>query len=524
MLTPILAVLLITYLISAALTLVVRVLAPRVGLTDHPDERRKLHRRAIPLGGGVAVFLATVLVLGGLLLIDNPWQAGLRQCGRELFGLLAAGMIIVLVGLVDDRVGLRGRHKILGQLLAVSILVANGLTINRLGILGEHFELGMLAIPFTYFWLLGATNSINLLDGIDGLASMLGIVLVSTFAIMAWFVGQTEIALVSLVFAGSLLGFIRFNFPPASIFLGDAGSMLIGLVVGALAIQGSMKGSGTVLLAAPLAVWTLPILDCTAAILRRKLTGRSIYATDRGHLHHHLLQRLGNERRVLAILTACSLLTSLAALVSLVYRTDWVGFAIGPAVVAVFIATGVFGRAESLLLVRRLRSLGHSFLRLSHNGKPNGNGHLAGWKSAIRWQGSGDWEGLWSMLVSKVDEWGLTYVRFDVNLPMLHEGYTSTWERPYCDDTRPRWNLEIPLLVAEQRFGHVAAQGYAAEDATCHDVGQLLEIIKFCESYVHGFIEEKRRDQRQASPADAGIQVINRTSPPEMAPEGAKVL
>lgn len=516
--------LLIGCVVSAALTFLVRALAPRFDLTDRPDGHRKLHERAVPLGGGVAVFLAAALVLGWFFLA-NPAGLTLRTQGRELAGLLAAGLVIVLVGLVDDRLGLRGRHKVLGQLVAIGILIANGLVIDRLGILGGHVELGLLAIPFTCFWLLGATNSINLLDGIDGLAAMLGIVLVSTFAIMAALVGQSEIALVAWVFAGCLLGFIRFNYPPASIYLGDAGSMLIGLVLGALAIQGSLKGPGTLLLAAPLAVFTLPILDCAAAILRRKLTGRSICTTDRGHLHHQLLQRLGSPRRVLAVVTLCCVLTSSAALASMFFKADWIAFAIGPAIVVVFIATGVFGRAEFLLVLTRLRSLARSFLILNNgqgyargnntgagNGSPgghsdghsggNGNGKSASAKSVVRLQGSANWGELWTALTDQADELSLTFVRLDINLPMLHEGYSGTWERPFSDDTRKHWCLEVPLMVVEQRVGHVAASGYASETTTRQDIGRILELVEACETHVCAFMEHNRRARRLATSSD----------------------
>ena len=203
--------------------------------------------------------------------------------------------VIVVVGLVDDRIKLRGRLKLIGQFAAALVLVAGGLVIQRIGIFGQQIDLGLLSIPFTLFWLVGAVNAVNLLDGIDGLATMLGFILVATIAGMAALVGQTQVFVIAVVFAGSLLGFLRYNFPPATIFLGDAGSMLIGLVVGALAISGSLKGPGTVLLAAPLAVWTIPIFDSVAAILRRKLSGRSIYTTDRGHIHHRLLEPPGEQ-------------------------------------------------------------------------------------------------------------------------------------------------------------------------------------------------------------------------------------
>jgi UDP-GlcNAc:undecaprenyl-phosphate GlcNAc-1-phosphate transferase len=473
---------------SFALTIAVRALAPHIGLVDRPDGHRKLHSDAKPLGGGAAVFLATALVLATLLLVANPWQAALRESARNLGGLLAAGLIIVLVGLLDDRIRLRGRHKLLGQVIAITVLVTNGLMIERVGILGSQFDLGMLAIPFTFFWLLGATNSINLLDGIDGLATLLGLVLVTTLAVMAWLVGQTEIALVALVFAGALAGFLWFNLPPASIFLGDAGSMLIGLIVGALAIQGSLKGPGTVLLAAPLAVWTLPILDCTAAILRRKLTGRSVYATDRGHLHHMLLQRLGSVRRVLAIVTVCCLLTSSAALVSVYLQKDLIAFLVGPAVVAVFVITGMFGRAELVLLFNRLRALIRSFL--VHNGHLTSNGWSASSESAVHLQGSARWKDRWTELIDQADEMCLTYVRLDINLPMLHESYSAVWERPFQDDSQKCWCLEVPLLVAEQRVGHVRASGHAGGADAHQGLGRLVELIAVCESHMAKLIAD----------------------------------
>ncbi len=348
--------------VSLVLTALIRAVAVRIGLTDHPDGRRKLHVAAMPLGGGVAIFLATVGVLGFLLIVPNAFRSLLWQQWSDLRALLLAGAVIVIVGLIDDYIGLRGYQKLAGQLAAVSILIFSGLLVHQIGIFGQSIELGYLAVPFTLFWLLGAVNALNLLDGIDGLATMLGMILVGTIAALAVLVGHYEVAIVAIVFAGSLTGFMRFNFPPATIFLGDAGSMLIGLTVGALAIQGSLKGPGTVLLAAPLAVWAIPIFDSTAAILRRKLAGHSIYTADRGHLHHRLLNLLGSNRKVLACLAACCAITSVAALLSVFLKNDLIALLTCSAVVIVFIATGVFGRTELLLLGNQLRRVSRSLV------------------------------------------------------------------------------------------------------------------------------------------------------------------
>ena len=199
-------------------------------------------------------------------------------------------------------------------------------------------SLGNLAVPVTVLWLVAAMNAINLLDGIDGMATVLGMILAATFAGMAFLLGRPEIAIVSLVFTAALLGFAWLNFPPAKIYLGDAGSMLIGLLMGIMAIKGSMKGPGTILLAAPLAVWTLPLFDSVAAIVRRKLTGRSIYMTDRGHLHHCLMDRLGSNVRVLWLVGGCATLSALAAMGSIAMKNDLVALLVAFAVVAVFMS------------------------------------------------------------------------------------------------------------------------------------------------------------------------------------------
>ena len=463
-------------LVAMILTVAVRKFAPRFRLVDHPDNHRKLHARPIPVGGGLAVYFATVLVIIALATIPNPWCRHLRNTWWEMLVLLAAGGVIVVVGLLDDRFKLRGRVKLIGQCLAATVVIAGGLSIQTVNVFGCSIDLGLAAIPFTLLWLVGAINSVNLLDGIDGMATILGLIMIATICVMAVLLGKTLEGLVALVFAGSLVGFLRFNFPPASIFLGDTGSMLIGLAVGTLAISASLKGPGTVLLAAPLAVLTIPFLDSLAAILRRRLTGRSIYTTDRGHLHHRLLDLLGNNRRVLAVVAAFCLLTSSGTLLSMFLNNDLIAVLACASVVVILVASGIFGRAEFSLVTSRLRKFGQSLFE-SADSQASRVRH-----SEVRLQGTRPWETLFEYLVASSEQFGLIEIRLEVNAPRSHEGYHAQWECPVTDLPSGLWRLEFPLLVAGQWMGHLLLVGRPRCRTLYQDFQHLLPLLRGFES------------------------------------------
>ena len=502
---------LVACVVSLALTALIRELAPRIGLTDNPDGHRKLHGRATPLGGGVAVYLTSAIILLTLWIVPSDSNTPAPSLGvdatvstpadnelatqndsfqtatsprdedvrkkliagyPQLPSLLLAGLVIVIVGLIDDSRGLPGKQKLLGQIVAASILLMNGLLIERVVFFGLEVSLGWFAYPLTLFWLLGAVNALNLLDGIDGLATMLGIILSCTIAAMAVVTGNEGVAIIAMVFAGSLLGFMRFNFPPASIFLGDTGSMLIGLVVGALAIAGSLKGAGTVLLAAPLAVWTIPIFDSVAAILRRKLTGQSIYATDRGHLHHRLLNMLGSNRKVLGWVAASCAVLSSATLVGLILKDDRIMLLTCFAVVAIFVATGVFGRVELLLVGTRLRRVGRMLVAPIMWRQPGV------WQTSIRLQGTHQWELLWAAFIESADKLHLREIRLDLNVPTAHEAYHASWERPKQAKTDRYWHVEVPLVIGKSPVGRVRISGERNGQSACLDIQQILELIE----------------------------------------------
>jgi UDP-GlcNAc:undecaprenyl-phosphate/decaprenyl-phosphate GlcNAc-1-phosphate transferase len=457
--------------VSLALTALIWRIAPRLGLIDRPDQRRKLHGLPIPLGGGAAVFLATVAVLGALVFTPNPWRLQINEQWWNLLGSFLACAWIVVLGLIDDRVGIRGRQKLLGQIVAASILMSCGVLIRKIGLFGWEADLGPLAIPVTLFWLVGAMNAVNLLDGMDGLATVLGIILSISICVLAAMTHHAAVAIAAVVFAGSLLGFLPFNLAPAKVYLGDAGSMLIGLVVGALSIRATLKGPGTVLLAAPLAILTIPILDSAVAILRRKLAGRSIYETDRGHIHHRLLAKFGSKHKVLLCVIVCSVVTCAGALASTYTKSDSIALVAVAAVVAMFVATGLFGRGEFVLLAARVRNLVLSLAR------PAVGRRLRSRETTARLQGSRQWDVLWESLTESAEKLGLTKIQLDVNMPALQEGYSGVWESPVPEDRDNQWELKLPLLVAGHGVGSLTIVGEHDGDSGCPSIELVREIL-----------------------------------------------
>jgi UDP-GlcNAc:undecaprenyl-phosphate GlcNAc-1-phosphate transferase len=423
----------------------------RVGLVDRPDGRRKIHARVVPLVGGIAVFASTVLILAVSATIPGPVAAAVQAQARELLGLLLGSAVICAVGVLDDYRLLRGRHKLFGQVVAVGLVLSAGGPIEAVTLFGWDVSLGWLSVPFTVFWLLGAINSLNLLDGMDGLLGTVGTILCLAFAVMAALYGHFVYACVAVALAGSLVGFLRYNYPPARVFLGDAGSMLVGLVVGVLGIRCCLKGPATVALAAPAALLVLPIFDTAAAVIRRKLTGRSIFSTDRGHLHH-CLQRGGLSRpRILLLVSGLCMLAVFGALGSVAYRNESLALLSTIAVVLTLVVSGLFGCAEVVLIAKSLRGVFDSVLG------PAGSGR----ELEVRLQGSARWGELWKRLSVRAKGLKLRSISLDVNSPAHHEGYHARWCRPSAaTGEEPNcWSAVILLSARGQTIGQLAVSG-----------------------------------------------------------------
>ncbi|MFS8627803.1 MAG: MraY family glycosyltransferase [Limnochordales bacterium] len=264
----------------------VRRLAFRVGLVDKPGPRR-LHQQAMATGGGLAIF-------GGFWLamfVVRGWDA-------DTAGLFAASLLMVALGVVDDFLDLRPGVKLAGQIAAATVFVALGQRIETLSLpLGGVVELGWLSGPATVFWLVAVTNALNIIDGLDGLAAGVAGIAAVPLLVMCAQQGEWPAALAAAALLGSTLAFLRFNFSPAQLFMGDTGGMFLGFVLGAIVVQGVLGSMAPVAASIPVLVLGLPIFDTACAIIRRAAAGRPIAQADDGHLHHRLLQAGLSQRQ-----------------------------------------------------------------------------------------------------------------------------------------------------------------------------------------------------------------------------------
>ncbi len=282
--------------------------------------------------------------------------------------MIAAGFVC-FVGSIDDRFDLPSRLKLALQIVSVVPLVLCGYYVDRVVAFGYPIELGWLGIPLTVLWLVGCINALNLLDGMDGLASIVGLSTAAMLGVIAASEGHDHVAMMATVLAASVMGFLLYNLPPASVFLGDSGSMVIGLSVGLLGIQGTLKTSATLAITAPAVVMTLPMFDIIAAVVRRKLTGRRFDAPDRLHIHHRLLDRGWNPWQVLCLLGAVCLTTGAAATAATIFRRDALAWITAMTLIVLMIRLRLFGYEEFALAKRAvvafLKSCAASAARLA---------------------------------------------------------------------------------------------------------------------------------------------------------------
>lgn len=261
-------------------------IAGTLGLYDPPGDARHIHKRPVPRLGGIAIFVATVI---GIIIAEwlHPSSAAQQ---RFFLAILLGGGSVFIAGLVDDLRGLPALPKLAVECAAALIVCLLGLEIDVIG-LGPVgiLDTGQLAVPLTVLWIVGVTNAFNLVDGLDGLATGIALVALGTMLTTSVVIGNNTVAIGSVALLGALLGFGRFNLPPAKIFLGDSGSLFVGFVLAVLSVQASIKSTTVVLMAVPLCAVAIPLIDMSLAIVRRWLRGSPIFDADARHLHHRLL-------------------------------------------------------------------------------------------------------------------------------------------------------------------------------------------------------------------------------------------
>ncbi|MBS2006307.1 MAG: undecaprenyl/decaprenyl-phosphate alpha-N-acetylglucosaminyl 1-phosphate transferase [Cyanobacteria bacterium SZAS TMP-1] len=302
----------------------IRSRALKLGLVDKPGEARRIHKKPVPRLGGVAIYISILATVTTLIAIAGRLPKEAR--GAEgIVGIAVGGTLVFILGLIDDLDSIKAKYKLIIQVLAGCTAYSLGVRIKHiplpnyinfdLGPLHLHgsIELGMFSLPLTVLWLVGVANAVNLIDGMDGLAA--GVSAISALTI--WSVAlSNEIsrpyaALMAAILAGALLGFLRWNFNPARIFLGDSGAYLTGFILAAISITGVIKGvtAGTVIVPTVLLVGFIlffPLLDTSWAIVRRAAKGKSVFEPDRLHIHHRLLDTGLDQKKVAYIIYGAS--------------------------------------------------------------------------------------------------------------------------------------------------------------------------------------------------------------------------
>lgn len=293
--------------ISLILTPLVRKLAIRIGAVDIPKDNRRVHKKPIPLIGGLAIYLSIIITSLIFLNID-----------KTLVSILIGGSLILISGLIDDIKELSPKGKLIFQIASALVLIVADVKIdaitNPFGRAGTVIPLNGLSIPLTIFWVVGITNTLNLIDGLDGLAAGVTLIASLSFFAVAGKFNYISIMLMSAILAGACLGFLPYNFNPAKIFMGDTGALFLGFMLAAISIEGVMKSVATIAVVVPIIILGVPIFDTTFAIFRRLLNGKSIAEADKGHLHHRLLDRGYSQRKTVLILYAISAAFGISAI------------------------------------------------------------------------------------------------------------------------------------------------------------------------------------------------------------------
>lgn len=298
------------FIISFAATPIVKSFAEKVGAIDIPGEARRVHDHPVPRMGGLAIFLGFLLSV--LLFIP---------VNRQLQGILLGCVLIVATGAVDDVVSLKAWVKLLLQIAAACIAVFHGVRIEVLGnpnILSanDYLTLGSWAVPITILWIVGITNSVNLIDGLDGLAVGVSTISSLTMLVIALLVAEdSSVAVVLAALVGACIGFMPYNLNPAKIFMGDTGSLLLGYVLSTLSILGLFKFYAVVSFAVPVLAIAVPLFDTIFAFFRRLVKGQNPMHPDRGHFHHRLIDMGLSQKQAVAVLYTISAILGVAAVV-----------------------------------------------------------------------------------------------------------------------------------------------------------------------------------------------------------------
>lgn len=330
----------VSIIISAILTPVVKKFAIKIKVIDVPKDNRRIHKNPIPLLGGLAIYFSFILTL--------IIRAG--KLSKSEIGIIIGATIIVIGGFLDDKFDIRPWKKLMIQIAAALTLVVFGVRIllvtNPISSSELYISVGIFSIPLTIIWVVGITNALNLIDGLDGLAAGVAFISAVTIFIIALLNNRTEAAVLTSILAGAILGFLPYNFNPASIFMGDTGAQLLGFLLAAISMEGAIKSAAAFSIVVPILALGIPIYDTLFAMIRRKINGKPIMQADKGHLHHRLLDKGLTQRQAVIIMYLISAVLGSFAILAMQISTQRSYFLLTMVMIALIIVAWKFNFFE----------------------------------------------------------------------------------------------------------------------------------------------------------------------------------
>ncbi len=327
---------------SLVLSPLIRRLCERFQVLDVPADSRRIHQRATPRLGGIAIFLSVMLALSSIPLVSNLLTQSLQTYTSTIFMILVPSTLVFLLGVYDDVRGTNAVVKFIGLGMIAALFFAMGGRIEALGIpfMGTIQFPPVVSFLITVLWLVGISNAFNLIDGMDGLASGAALFASIVIFVVAVASGNPLMIVVALVVSGALTGFLRYNFNPASIFLGDSGALFVGFLLAALSIVSAQKATTAVAVITPLLAFGLPVVDTSVTMVRRMISRRPIFEGDGEHIHHMMLARGLSQRQVVLILYGVCAIFGLVAALSTTTSSPVTGLVLFVIAVAVLVAVG----------------------------------------------------------------------------------------------------------------------------------------------------------------------------------------
>jgi UDP-GlcNAc:undecaprenyl-phosphate GlcNAc-1-phosphate transferase len=463
------------FVIGVAATLGVRFLAQRLGIVDRPDGYRKLHRRKVPLLGGVAIYLAFAAPLVGLYFYRNAISTRLYSRTWPMLALMGGGAVALGLGVIDDVRKLRPRWKLLGQTVAGTIAFAGGYSILAIGHpFGRPLALGYLSYPVTLFWFLACMNAVNLLDGLDGLAAGVSLLACVTLFLASLLFGNTLSMVLMACLCGAILSFLLFNFFPATIFLGDSGTMLVGYLVAAISLLSARQPGASVFLLVPVLALGVPVFDTALAVARRWFRKLPISAADRRHIHHVLLAMGFSQRQVVVVLYGACLLLGGMALLLASKRGEMTLLVLVPLAVAVFAAVRIFGGIRFIDYWRELRQ------RIAAKQR-SADARVAVDRATSRMRRSSGLGELWQECGGALEGMGIDHA----SLRLFGDGAAATyrWHNEPAEGGRRsgretgRWSAVIRLGVADRTLGELTLSKRIRATTLLCDAPELVEAL-----------------------------------------------